>query len=36
MKSGVFGDSFAWRTAATIVASSRGSKYERTMERGSS
>jgi len=34
MKSGVRGGSFASRTAAAIVASSRGSKYERTTERG--
>jgi hypothetical protein len=35
MKSGVCGGSFASRTEATIVPSSRGSKYERTSERGS-
>jgi hypothetical protein len=35
MKIGVLGGSFASRTEATIVASSRGSKYERTIDRSS-
>jgi hypothetical protein len=35
MKTGVWDGSPAARTAPTIVASSFGSKYERTSERGS-
>jgi hypothetical protein len=35
MKIGVRGGSLVSRTHATIVASSRGSKYERTIDRGS-
>jgi hypothetical protein len=35
MNTGVCGGSLASRAAETIVASSFGSKYERTSERGS-